>query len=130
MTNTDPKLGSLANYGGPTFTLALLPESPALDAADPLPAPPLDQRGFSRPAGDTPDIGAFEFGAVPLLFMKPAANGELDFQAWGTAGRSCRLLASTNLVDWTTIATNQMDLSGVCQFHQDPPLASPRNFIA
>ena len=33
--NTDPLLGPLQNNGGPTFTHALLPGSPAIDAGDP-----------------------------------------------------------------------------------------------
>ena len=33
--NTDPVLGPLQDNGGPTFTHALLPDSPAIDAGDP-----------------------------------------------------------------------------------------------
>jgi hypothetical protein len=61
---TDPKLGPLANNGGPTLTMALLPGSPAIDAGDTAAAPPTDQRGFPRPAGLAADIGAFEYGSV------------------------------------------------------------------
>src|SRR5882757_8839066 len=45
--NTDPMLGPLQDNGGPTFTHALLPGSPAIDAGDPSFAPPpsFDQRG-------------------------------------------------------------------------------------
>src|SRR6476620_5997437 len=50
--NTDPLLGPLQNNGGPTFTHALLPGSPAIDSGDPnfTPPPYYDQRGpvFSR----------------------------------------------------------------------------------
>ena len=60
LNNTDPKLGPLANNGGPTLTIALLPGSPAIDAGDDSSAPPTDQRGFPRPAGPAADIGAFE----------------------------------------------------------------------
>src|SRR5262249_53764702 len=38
--NTDPLLGPLQNNGGPTFTHALLPGSPAIDAGDPNFTPP------------------------------------------------------------------------------------------
>lgn len=59
---TDPKLGPLANNGGPTATMALLAESPAINAggtsANDCPA--TDQRGVSRPQGAACDIGAFE----------------------------------------------------------------------
>jgi len=45
--NTDPMLGPLQDNGGPTFTHALLPGSPAIDAGDPsfTPPPDFDQRG-------------------------------------------------------------------------------------
>ncbi|PYL50555.1 MAG: hypothetical protein DMF33_12480, partial [Verrucomicrobia bacterium] len=45
--NTDPMLGPLQDNGGPTFTHALLPDSPAFNAGDPnfTPPPFYDQRG-------------------------------------------------------------------------------------
>ena len=67
--NTDPRLGPLQNNGGPTFTYALLAESPAIDAGNPNCnpnnfQPPLiyDQRGFGfdRVKNGRSDIGAFE----------------------------------------------------------------------
>ena len=64
-TRLDPKLGTLGNYGGPTDTLPLLANSPAIDGADTA-APARDQRNFVR-AGQ-PDIGAFEYqGTEPIL---------------------------------------------------------------
>ncbi len=65
----------LADYGGPTFTHALLPASPAIDVGNGTGAPATDQRGLTRPQdGDnnstaTVDIGAFEleFNAAPVL---------------------------------------------------------------
>jgi beta-glucanase (GH16 family) len=56
----DPQLGGLADNGGPTLTHALLPTSPAIDAAHPATCPPTDQRGLARPQGAACDIGAFE----------------------------------------------------------------------
>src|SRR6202035_3419625 len=63
----DPRLGPLAQNGGPTLTHALLPTSPAVDAGDPDPAgsggqscEALDQRGQPRPGRC--DVGAFELG--------------------------------------------------------------------
>ena len=54
-------LAPLADTGGPTLTHALVPGSPAIDAA-PVDAncPATDQRGVSRPQGAQCDIGAFE----------------------------------------------------------------------
>jgi len=75
--NTDPMLGPLQDNGGPTFTHALLPGSPAIDAGDPSFAPPpfFDQRGpgFDRVSGSGIDIGSFEVqvGGTPT----PTATG-------------------------------------------------------
>jgi CSLREA domain-containing protein len=62
-TNTaplDPRLGALANNGGPTKTHALRPGSPALDAASTADCPSTDQRGVVRPQGSVCDIGSYE----------------------------------------------------------------------
>jgi hypothetical protein len=57
-------LGPLQDNGGPTFTQALLPGSPAIDAI-PLVDCTLteDQRGVARPNGNGCDIGAYELTA-------------------------------------------------------------------
>ncbi len=63
----DPRLDPLDFYGGPTQTIALLPDSPAIDAADPITLdtdPTTDQRGFPRVVNGRADIGAFEFSLV------------------------------------------------------------------
>jgi predicted outer membrane repeat protein len=60
----DPGLdpAGLQSNGGPTDTIALLPESLAIDAGDPMNAPERDQRDYDRV--NAPDIGAFEFGGT------------------------------------------------------------------
>ena len=53
-----------SDHGGPTFTLALVSGSPAIDAGSDAHIPgdvTTDQRGFSRISGPSVDIGAFEF---------------------------------------------------------------------
>ena len=75
----NPRLGPLQNNGGPTFTMALLPGSPALDRGGPNsildPLFSTDQRGLPRvndlpfltnaAGGDGRDIGAFEVEGTP-----------------------------------------------------------------
>ncbi len=63
--DADPKLGRLKDNGSPTWTMALLPGSAAIDAAVDAnctaePVNSLDQRGVVRPQGAHCDIGAFE----------------------------------------------------------------------
>ncbi len=75
--NTDPLFDSegLKDNGGPTQTYALQPQSPAVDAGDNTACPPVDQRGFHRPAdGDedgtlTCDIGAYEVSIMYTVFL-------------------------------------------------------------
>ena len=80
VTVADPRLGPLANNGGPTPTHALPAGSPAIDAGETPNCTgllgavlPTDQRGFRRPAnGGTAlrcDIGAYEF--YPLALHLP-----------------------------------------------------------
>jgi CSLREA domain-containing protein len=56
----DPKLGALADNGGPTMTQALGPGSAAINAGVTVSKVITDQRGVPRPAGPKPDIGAYE----------------------------------------------------------------------
>lgn len=69
LVGIDPGLGPLQDSGGLTYTHALLPGSPAIDAGDPALTSSSDQRAVPRILdgdgleGATPDIGAFEAGA-------------------------------------------------------------------
>ncbi|MBV9067387.1 MAG: hypothetical protein JO093_19705 [Acidobacteria bacterium] len=61
----DPLLGPLTNNGGPTRTMSLGANSPAIDAGDSGVAPATDQRGNPRTDGNgdgtvIADIGAYE----------------------------------------------------------------------
>jgi len=72
---TDPLLSPLQDNGGPTFTHALLPGSPAIDAGDPnFSPPPLhDQRDchFDRVFNGRIDIGSFETQPAPRPCSTP-----------------------------------------------------------
>jgi len=79
----DPKLGPLANNGGPIATRALLPGSPAIDVGDDAicggqPVEGIDQRGITRPQGAHCDLGAFEL-VPPFLVtnLNDAGAGSL-----------------------------------------------------
>jgi hypothetical protein len=119
LNNTDPKLGLLANNGGPTLTMALLPGSPAIDAGDTAAAPSVDQRGFPRPVGAAADIGAYEYIYPGLLRASQPLGGGVDVLLYGTAGQSCRLLSSTDLQNWTPIATNVIGANATWLYHDD-----------
>jgi hypothetical protein len=73
--NTDPLLGPLQDNGGPTFTHALLPGSPAINAGDPnfTPPPLYDQREspFIRVFNGRIDIGSFEVQPTPTPTLTP-----------------------------------------------------------
>ena len=71
--NIGPMLGPLQNNGGPTFTHAPLPGSPAINAGDPnfTPPPNTDQRGYARVFNGRIDIGSLE--------STPISNGKIAF---------------------------------------------------
>ncbi len=73
-TDADPKLGPLADNGGPTQTCALLEGSSAIDSGTNTGAPSTDQRGVSRPQGLGYDIGAYEKEQAPVP-PKPGSSG-------------------------------------------------------
>jgi hypothetical protein len=70
---TQPKIGTLGRYGGPTPTVPLLAGSPAINKIPPDLAPDTDQRGAPRPINDRSDIGAFEYdgSSPPIIFQQP-----------------------------------------------------------
>ncbi|HEX4696926.1 MAG TPA: right-handed parallel beta-helix repeat-containing protein [Candidatus Udaeobacter sp.] len=75
--NTNPLLGPLQNNGGPNFTHALLPGSPAINIGDPIFTPPplFDQRGpgFDRVVNGRIDKGSLE-AQEPSLTPTPTAT--------------------------------------------------------
>jgi hypothetical protein len=62
LAGLDPLLGPLSDNGGPTWTLALDPASPAIDQGTNVAEQPFDQRGngYPRKIGPGVDIGAYE----------------------------------------------------------------------
>ncbi|MEP7358205.1 MAG: choice-of-anchor Q domain-containing protein, partial [Anaerolineales bacterium] len=109
----DAWLGPLANYGGATFTRALLPGSPALeqiptsecrDSFNTL-LPP-DQRGTARPVGDLCDNGAVEGVYAPAIYNRNLVrNGDAESGGASPTG------ADIGLPNWnkTTGAASVID---------------------
>ena len=81
MSNTDPRLGLLADNGGPTQTHALLDGSPAINKGNAAVCGEADQRGVPRPQGIRCDIGAFEKENAPMSTFAdvPAGYWAQDF---------------------------------------------------
>ncbi|RMG37914.1 MAG: hypothetical protein D6725_08195 [Planctomycetota bacterium] len=124
----DPMLGPLADNGGPTPTHALLPGSPAIDAAEAGMGAAGDQRGVERFFdGDTDldfaaDIGAFEFDtptvqlprtdAVVIGRVGPAllvVDGATSSVIWGSPVDN---IASLRIVGTDGDDTIRLDFSG------------------
>ena len=93
----DPLLAALANNGGPTFTMALLPGSPAISST---PMPNGDQRGFTR---TNDDIGAYAYYAAPTVSSISPATGS-------TAGSTSITIIGTNFVAGPNVVTINLSL--------------------
>jgi hypothetical protein len=80
--NSCPRLGRLANYGGPTATVPLLDVSPAINAGNNSQGFDDDQRGtgFQRVAGASADIGAYELqsGVIPDRIFAAEFEGRCE----------------------------------------------------
>jgi CSLREA domain-containing protein len=94
ITGLDAQLGLLQNNGGSTPTMALLPNSPAIDAGNPAASgssgfacATVDQRGVTRPQGLICDIGAFELPNPPQTGPVYTVNAADD-----NTGGYCSLL--------------------------------------
>ena len=128
-----PLLGPLQNNGGPTFTHALQPGSPALNAgSNDLAVTSTDQRGagFPRINFSTVDMGAAEYSAPPVIgsfggavsYTENAAPTRVATAATVTDSDSpnffngrlvARLTANAQSTDRLTIATlGQVSTSG------------------
>jgi hypothetical protein len=136
-----PRLGPLVNNGGPTWSMALLPGSPAIDAGDDalLDVPfnlVTDQRGFARKSGAHVDIGAFEFqaAATPLYLgaLTAAGTSAVQLAFTNTPGASFTVLSVNNLSlplsNWSVIGAATEVAPGQFQFTDPQAANNPQRF--
>jgi hypothetical protein len=104
---TDPRLEPLADNGGPTLTMALRSDSPAVDFGANDGAPSIDQRGISRPFGPSIDIGAFEWtqNTTPTLALTINAQDNVQLSFPAAADTAYEIQSSTSLIDWSPLET-------------------------
>jgi hypothetical protein len=136
-TNANPNLDSLANNGGTTMTMALLPASPAVRAGDADSAPATDQRGQPRKALQI-DIGAYETPVIPsdipsiLTGTKTAGGSPFKLTFTNTPGTSYSIWTSTNLLlppgNWTCLGFVREIAPGQFQFSDSNSAGSPWEF--
>jgi fibronectin-binding autotransporter adhesin len=113
----NPSLGALADYGGPTLTMALRAGSPAIDQGKSFGAT-IDQRGFPRPlddssitnasGGDGADIGAFEVDPSFRIVDVQRVGADVALNLTTVLGRNYRAEYTNNLApgNWTTFSNN------------------------
>jgi hypothetical protein len=113
LSNTDPLLdpAGLQDNGGRTQTIALQPDSPAVDlvAQGACPPPTTDQRGVGRPQEEACDSGAFELVQQPT---PPDSDGD------GVADTedNCPEVANPDQAD-----ANRDGLGDACPIDTEPP---------
>jgi hypothetical protein len=120
----DPQLGPLQDNGGPTWTHALLPGSPARNAGsnalavDSTGAPlTFDQRGpdFARQVGSTVDIGAFESPPLDLFAVGSGVGGGGRLRAYNSDGslRFARRVGGPGFLPSIQVATGDVNGDGI-----------------
>jgi hypothetical protein len=125
----DPKTGRLQNNGGPTPTITLLSNSPAIDKGigNGL---LLDQRGAPRPfdfvsitnaaGGDGSDVGAFELGRPSLAIQKAATD---IIVSWPSYYGDFIVQSATNLSgsnNWTPVPGSPVIVGNLFNLTNNP----------
>ncbi len=102
VTNSNPGLAPLGNYGGRVPTRALRLDSPAIDAGDDgVNHSATDARGYQRVAGAGIDLGAYELqpATLPLQIQRfePMATNTVRLAFTNTPGGRFEVWATTNV---------------------------------
>lgn len=99
--NVNANLAPLGDYGGPTQTVALISNSPAINAGNNQNAPATDQRGLARIVGGTIDIGAYEFQNACTYSVSPTSV------TISAAGGTATVTVTTSVdCAWTTSSSS------------------------
>lgn len=129
----DAQLQALANNGGATQTMAILPTSPAYNGATANLCPATDQRGIARPQGAGCDIGAYEriasLSVTPSLIQAGSGDTVLSVSGdgftntskvlWNGNARTTTFVNSTTLrvtipaADLASVTTAQVSVDNV-----------------
>jgi hypothetical protein len=115
--NLNPLIGDLADNGGPTETIALPTNSPAVDFIPPENAPSYDQRGAMRPmqvfTNDWSDAGAYELDLHSAKIL--------------TQPQSTNVAVGTSNVTFTVTAGGDVPLSFQWFFNQTNEIPDATN---
>jgi len=135
LTNGNPLLAPLDNYGGPTQTMPPLSGSPAIDGCTNGTAFATDQRGYPRILGPFADIGAVEgvFNPeFPLVNVTQLGDANVQFAFTNLGGLSYKVLASTNIADplntWSNLGLAVEAPPGTFQFTDLQATNFPQRF--
>jgi hypothetical protein len=138
-----PLLARLADNGGCTCTMALLPGSPAIDAGS-SGGMTYDQRGFLRPTNilgslsppdDASDIGAFEVQTTDLTnapLLKIFANGANAILLWDSKAAAYTLEQASPLnppASWTPVAATPALTNANAELTVTQPASATNKFF-
>jgi len=101
--NLATRVSPLANNSGPTYTMALATNSPAVNRVASTNYPPTDQRGVVRPVGGRADSGAFELVTAPVILTTPQS---LVTNLGSTATLTVTALGDSLRYQWRHYGTN------------------------
>lgn len=102
-------LSGLGPHGGPTYTHALLPGSPAIDVGSCYRGDLLDQRGLKRPVGSACDVGAYEYPSnSPNPPMITGMGGQISYS---TNSTPVSIVPGVSVTDTDSPDFNQLVIS-------------------
>ena len=124
----NPQISPLANNGGPTLTIALAWNSPAIDAGAAVGGPAVDQRGVARPQGRGVDIGAYEFQFPQIVGAQFQSATCFGLCVCGPPNQSFAMQVSTNLLWWSDFGSYAENSNGVCEVSDSQTSGSRARF--